>query len=195
MAQNVCVHITNESNPCIKHVCTLPREMTIIHLVGSTYIRDDASVCVTVYTGFTMVALQGRLFRLHPEYCSLQREWDEYVDLMENTGTQHTSTSNKKCQLFITDDTVSGGSSIAGVFSLFHVPMFENTRGKTRTSRTGGVSIVSCLRIIQRAVQIFLYAQRQRARRRTTVLMALHPRLGRNSLLATLPSDILYVLI
>ena len=172
-----------------------PVKMTIVHLVGSTYIRNDGPVCVTVYTGFTMVSLQGRLFRLHPEYCSLQREWEEYADLMENTGTQHTSTSNKKCQLFITDDSVSGGSSIAGVFSLFHVPMFENTREKTRMSRTGGVSIVSCLRIIQRAVHFFLYTRRQRARRRMTVLMALHPRLGRNSLLATLPSDILYVLL
>ena len=55
-----------------------------------------------------------------------------------------------------------------------------------------GLSVLSCLRRIQRAVRLFLQARRQA--RFTALAMGLHPRLGKESVLSGVCADILYSL-
>ena len=151
----------------------------MFHIAAARYAGSD-KVPVTIYPGFQMIAVDNRLFKVHPGWHELNEVWVQYQTLLRDGQVDTT------CQVFVSYNGSFLASGLVGPYLFFHVPIYDKTGQDWTKFRRGGVNIMIYLRKIQRMVKRFIHA-----RRRLAVLMALHDRLGQHCLLSRLPTDLL----
>jgi hypothetical protein len=152
----------------------------MFHLEATRYAGTD-KVPVTIYPGLQMIAVDNRMFK--PDaggWPELQEIWAQYLVLLRDGQVDTT------CQVFVSYSGSFLASGIVGPYSFFHIAIYDKTGENEYLRKYEGVNIMVYLKKIQRMVKRFIHA-----RRRLVVLMALHDRLGRHSLLSRLPTDLL----